>query len=216
MGLFNGERANDPFGTKDDRNLTNSVQGGLETANQTLARIGNQLFTPGVSDTRTASENISSLVANNTLNDPITVEALTANPAFGAVKSAVESQFANARESAIATGGEGGALSAVLGGLEGGRASSLAGELGRLALTEDARRRGNFAAELEASRILGQLGLGQTGQAAAAVGGGAAALGALGSQQAAIARANIAGDTSNTNQMIETAGEMGGSKAGGK
>jgi hypothetical protein len=189
-----------------------------------LSQFGQQQFAGGrplLDQTNAAvSDEISNLGA---LNDPITIDSITANPAFGAVKGAVESQFANARRSTIADSPEGGALQGNLGTLEGQRAATLAQAFGGLAATENDRRLQNLSARTGVLGAAGQLGLGQTAQAGAALGAGGGVLGQLGANQAAIAQANIARDSNDKATQkdfqarnMEAASDAAGGMAGGK
>jgi len=217
-------RLSDPTGTKSNREVDSAVeQAQVASANQ-LRGFGQQLFNLGAPLLGQANQGFSDEIANLTaLNDPITIESLTANPSFGALKGAIEGQFSNARRSAIATGGEGGALTGVLGGLEGARAAALAQGLGGLANQEQSRRIQNIAARTGVLGSAGQLGLGETGQAGQAALGAGGVLGQLGATQGRIAQANIAGDTQakgdkldfNSEQMSNVSSSAG-AIAGGK
>ena len=76
------------------------------------------------------------------VNDPINLDTLTANPLFGAFKQGNELAFDQARQRAIESTPEGGALSGVLGNIESQRAGAATQGFGVLASDEAGRRRG--------------------------------------------------------------------------
>ncbi len=190
-----GGRANDPFGSKSGREIDGAIEQALASASGSLSSQALALQQLGLPSVRRAD----SLLGQ--LGDPITVESLARNPSFGAMKSAIESQFNNARQSAIATGGEGGALQGVLGGIEASRAGGLAQALGQLAQQEQQRRLQEIMANANFGTTL-------TNQSQRGFAGSAGAFAPLAGAQAAIAQANIAGDASNKNAKVGFQGDQ--------
>tara|TARA_R110000765_G_scaffold248978_1_gene350818 strand:- start:4744 stop:5466 length:723 start_codon:yes stop_codon:yes gene_type:complete len=80
------------------------------------------------------------LAASANHGDPVTMDSLTANPAFAAIKTAIERSFDSARSRAFEDTASGGALTGALGGIESGRAGASAQGFGELAVGEAERR----------------------------------------------------------------------------
>lgn len=207
LGASQGNRASDPFGSKDDRGMNQQVF--TQSAN-----LANSLENLGLESTKSARNKLLQVLqALPDVNEQIDINSIAANPAFGAIKAAVEGQFRNAQDNLVASSAPGGALSSSLGGLERDRAGALAQGIGGLAVNEADRR---LRALLGVTGQLGAMGSAATGQSAGLLGG-------LGQQQAQIASANIYGDASNKNAKVgfqgdqfENASSSAGMMAGGK
>lgn len=202
-----GHRANDPFGSKEGRDIPPHLVNRMTGISDELRGIGRPL----VGDVSGVLRG--ELGGLTSLNDPITLDTITANPLFGSLKSAVEGSFDQARNRTIATGGEGGALMGALQNLETDRANALAQAFGQVALNEQGRRLNNFNAVVPQAAALGTN----------AFQGAISAINPLIAAQAAIAQANISGDASNKNakmgfqsEQIQEVSGMAGAMMGGK
>ena len=140
------------------------------------------------------------------LQGPVDLQDVTANPAFGALKSATEQQFDRARESAIGNTPRGGTLASALAGIETDRARANTQVVGSLAGAEAARRERGVDRALQQGNILGA---GQTGQAISALSSGASGSNQAANTQAQLANAQANRDAGKAQGAGQAAGQLG-------
>jgi hypothetical protein len=159
------------------------------------SQIAEQLFRQTDPLRQTAFSGLASNLQTASPFQPITMDSLTANPMFGAIKSATEQQFQNARQNIIGNTPNGGALFSALGNLEGQRANQLSSAFGGLAQDELSRRTGNL------DRAIG-IGTGVAGQSM----GGLSNAAAIQAQLAQAQREQQSAEKGGKGELIGTIG----------
>ena len=134
--------------------------------------------------------------------DPITLDSLTQNPMFGALKHGTETQFDLGRERLIEDLPVGGTLAEGLSGLETGRSSALTAGFGNLAADELQRRERNLDRGLAVATGVPSISLGGLGSASNT-------LNQIGSTQASIAESQANRGAGKAQGMGQAAGSIG-------
>lgn len=142
------------------------------------------------------------------VGQPISVDALAANPQFGALKAATEQQFDLARDRTLENLPRGGVLESALGNIEGARAGALTSGFGALAADELQTRERNLDRGLSISTGVPAISLGGLSSAGSTFTN-------LAGQQAAIAQSQAQANAQKASSTGQGVGFVLGSAVGG-